>query len=200
MQDQGLIALYQNTVKVYSLKRSNNGGRINKRTERWSDVPDSDRAGTAVRRSWTPTTHLLEHFATWCKLFFKSGFSKQRHNLIMNLELNMQIVGGGKRTPSPPFPAVFTHESMDCQVWVCRTDICYLYTCLYIWSSSDFPLDTLFECLWGKHQGFLEWLGFLKFCLFLYLFYMNWKFCQTHFDCMENMFHSQKTVKKNRKL
>lgn len=85
---------------------------------------------------------------------------------------------------------------MDCQVWVYRTDTCCLYTCLYIWSTSDFPLDILFECLWGKHQGFLEWLGFLRFCLFLYLFYTNWKFCQTHSDCLENIFHSQKKVKK----
>lgn len=76
---------------------------------------------------------------------------------------------------------------------------CYLYTCFYIWSASDFPLDIVFECLWGKHQGFIEWLGFLKICLFLYLFHMNWKFCQTHFDCMENMFQSQKTAKKKPK-
>lgn len=138
----------------------------------------------------TPTTYLLEHFASWYE------FSKQRHNLIMRLEINMQILYGNKRIPSPSFPAVFAHESMDCQAWVYRTDICYLYTCFYIWSTSDFPLDILFECLWGKHQGFLEWLGFLKICLFLYLFYMNWKFCQTHFDCMENMFQSQKTAKK----
>lgn len=145
----------------------------------------------------TPTIYLLEHFASWCKLFVKSEFSKQRHNLIMRLELNMQILYGSKIIPFPSFPAVFAHESMDCQAWVYRIDICYLYTCFYIWSTSDFPLDILFECLWGKHQGFLEWLGFLKVCLFLYLFYMNWKFCQTHFDCMENMFRSQKTAKKN---
>lgn len=144
----------------------------------------------------TPTIYLLEHFASWCKLFVKSEFSKQRHNLIMRLELNMQILYGSKIIPFPSFPAVFAHESMDCQAWVYRIDICYLYTCFYIWSTSDFPLDILFECLWGKHQGFLEWLGFLKVCLFLYLFYMNWKFCQTHFDCMENMFQSQKTAKK----
>lgn len=42
----------QKTVKVCSLKRSNNGGRINKTTERRSDMPVSDRAGTAVWCSW----------------------------------------------------------------------------------------------------------------------------------------------------
>lgn len=128
-----------------------------------------------------------------CKLFVKIEFSKQRDNLIMRLELcrfNMAV------KELTPFPALFTHESMDCQVWVYRTVICYLYTCFYIWSASDFPLDTVFECLWGKHQGFLQWLGFLKIYLFLYLFYMNWKFCQTHSDCMENMFQRQKTAKK----
>lgn len=39
----------------------------------------------------TPTAYLLYHFASWCKLFVKSEFSKQRHSLIMRLVLNMQI-------------------------------------------------------------------------------------------------------------
>lgn len=136
----------------------------------------------------TPTTCLLYHFASWCKLFVKSEFSKQRHNLIMRLELNMQIWYSSK--------IVLPSSCVDCQIWIYRTDICYLYTYFYIWSASDFPLDIVFECLWGKHQGFLEWLGFLKICLFLYLFYMKWKFCHTHFNCMENMFQSLKTAKK----
>lgn len=131
MQDQGLIALYQKPVKVRSLKRSNNGGRINKRTERQvtcqtvtvlglqSGAPDSN----------SPLPRALRFLMQMN--YSKVNSSKQRHNLIMRLELNMQMVRGSS-TPSPPFPAVFTHESMDCQVWVYKTDVCYLYTCLYI--------------------------------------------------------------------
>lgn len=191
---KALVHYTKKTVKLCSLKRSNNGGRINKRREKQSDMPDSDRAGSAAWCSWFQQPSYQSTLLPDASYFYKVNYWK----LIMRLELNMQIVHGSKRTPSSPLPAVLTHESMDCQVRVYRTDICYLYTCSYIWSPSDFPLDMLFECLWGKHQGFLEWFGFLKFCLFLYLFYMNWKFCQTYFDCMENMFHRQKTVRKKK--
>lgn len=117
----------------------------------------------------TPTTYLLYHFASWCKLFVKIEFRKQRNNLIMRLELcrfNMAV------KEVSPFPALFTHESMDCQVWVYRIDICYLYTCFYIWSASDFPLDTVFERLWGKHQGFFRMAWFSQ-DLFIFIFVLH---------------------------
>lgn len=125
MQDQGFSALYQKTVKLCSLKRSNNGGRINKRREKQSDMPDSERAGSAA---WCSRFQQPSYWSTSlpdANYFFKVN----SWNLVMRLELNMQIVRGSRRTPSPPLPAVFTQESMDCQVWVYRTDICYLYTC-----------------------------------------------------------------------
>lgn len=103
MQDQGLIELYQKNSKSLKSKEIK---------QQWENQQKNRKMKWQARywERWdrslllpTQTTHLLGHFASWCKSFSKSEFSKQRCNLIMRLVLNMQTLCVSKITPSPPF-------------------------------------------------------------------------------------------------